>query len=138
MRKSKESIETFKPKNEAEELESIRKEIRTLIQKEEEFKKKKEPFNPRLLIISPNTLTDDDLSIFKKYKEDTWQLQDFLTYTNLVTEELKESEKKSGNKAKILEVTNSRDNFRDFIAEKANLKFPGEELEEEEKKIITN
>jgi hypothetical protein len=136
MRKSKESIEGFKPKNEAKELKSIKEEIRTLIQKEEEFKKKKEPFDPRLLIINPDTLTDDDLAMFEKYKKDTWQLQDFLTYTDQVTEELKELEKgkKNGNKTKTLEISNSRDNFRDFIGEKANLKFPGEESAEEKEK----
>jgi len=134
MRKSIESrIE--KPKKEEKELKSIREEIKTLIQQEEGFKKKKEPFDPRLLIVNPDTLTGDDLAIFKKYKENTWQLGDFLTYTDQVTKELKElEEKKNGSKTKTLEMSNSRDNFRDFIAEKANLKFPGEESAEDREK----
>jgi len=122
----RESIEKIKPRNEEKELKSLREEIGVLIEKEKSFKKKGEEFDHRLLMVKLETLTKDDLSIFKKHKEDTWQEGDFITYTDGVTEDLKILEKntKKGKRQEIFAVSNSRDNFRDFIAEKAKLKFP--------------
>lgn len=121
-------IEKIKSQKETKELEFFRKQIKDLVERERKFKEKKEPFDPRLLMIGPDALTDDDLKIFQKYQEGTWQLGDFLAYTEQVTEELEKLSKKRTKEAST--ISNSRDNFRDFIAGKAKLKFPGEESAE--------
>jgi len=119
----KESIEKALSKKEAKEkLEKILKEVDGLIEKEEELKEKKETYDPRLVVVNPKDLTRDDLEIFGKFQDDSWLLAEFTEYTDKVSRELREKD------------NNSRDNFRDWIAEKAQIKFGREESAEEREK----
>ncbi|OGZ31871.1 MAG: hypothetical protein A2V69_00435 [Candidatus Portnoybacteria bacterium RBG_13_40_8] len=119
----KESIEKALSKKEAKEkLEKILKEVGGLIEKEEELKEKKETYDPRLVVVNPKDLTRDDLEIFGKFQDDSWLLAEFTEYTDKVSRELREKD------------NNSRDNFRDWIAEKAQIKFGREESAEEREK----
>ncbi len=118
----KESLEKklSKKKEEKEKIEMLRDEIRGIIKAEKEMQKKGESFAPRLLVINPDDLTQDDLEIFSKYKRRVWTEAEFSTYTDKVTEDLTEKS------------DNSRDNFRDWIAEKAMLQFSKEQTQEKQ------
>lgn len=102
-----------------EELEIWKEKIANMIKIEQERKKKREDFNPRLAVIDEKHLTDDDIEIFRKSEEGVWTLGEFQAYTDKVTNEINTNPENKSN--------NSRDNFRDWIVTKAQLEL-GKEI----------
>lgn len=82
---NKESLESEKQK----ELESFREEIRKI--KEEELRKEKEgeKFDPHWRIIDPSDLTEEDMEIWKKFKDDTLTPEDHEKYSESIGEYIK-------------------------------------------------
>jgi hypothetical protein len=119
MARKRESIEEeLKKVQEEKNREVLRDEVREMIKAEREAQKRGEPFEPRLLVVKPNNLTEIDLEIYSKFKAGIWTEAEFRAYTDRVTEDLKENS------------DNGRDNFRDWIAGKAMLQFPKKDVEE--------
>ena len=110
----KEGIEKIKIKAE-DILKKAQGEITSIINLEKERRDKNEEFDPRWVNIDPKQLTPDDLGMFQKYRDGSWSKPQWDTYTDKVTEELEERN------------NNSRDVFRDILAEKAQISFGKQE-----------
>lgn len=131
----KESLERlFKRKEKTDNIEEIRERVAKSIKQEQEFKKKKEPCNPKLAIVNSDDLTIDDLRIYEKYEKETWTEADFQIYTDKLSKELEDLGKKGKKKDENFQSTNSRDSFRDWLAERAQIRFGKESSEAEREK----
>ena len=120
---SRESMEKLNIRKRKEELEWGWNELKGLITEHKEAKRKKEDYNPRLAVIDLGDLDKEkDGDIFRKFKKRVWTNAEFQIYTDMVSKDLEKKE------------NNSRDNLRDWLAEKAQLQFERERSEEETKR----
>ncbi len=120
---ARESMDQFNiEEGKKEAIEQLRRKIEEMIEKERDFQKKNEPFNGHLIPINPSELTKEDLMMFKKHQDDTWTYAEWKVFTDSVSADIK---REPDNKA-----NNSRDNFRDYLAERAQFQFGREEAEE--------
>lgn len=123
MRESMEKLNIEK-KKEKEELKWAWNELIKLINEHKEAKIKKEPYDPRLAVIEEKELIKEkDAEIFGKFKKGLWTRPEFRAYTDEVSKDLGE------------EPNNSRDNLRDWLAEKAQLQFEKERSEDEQRRL---